>query len=108
MLTIASGTISVIVYSLIKKLFPKKSSNVQNSKIYEEKALVDQYMLFNFSEGKEFLSFDLNENSDVNNCFLFPKRIALLCRDYCPDLFQSDQVSISIFLLFKIIFLFQN
>ena len=90
-LSIASGTISVIAYALIKKLFSKKT-DFKQSKIYEEKALVDQYMLFNFAEGKEFLSFDLNEKSDVNNCFLFPKNIALLCRDYCPDLFLNNQV----------------
>lgn len=68
----------------------------EQSKIYEEKELLDQYMLFNYADGKDFFSFsDLGEFTDVRNCFLFPKKVALLCREYCPDLFFSENVSIS-------------
>lgn len=107
LISITSGALSVASYILIKKLFFTRcpfhqTSNTnkkvqEQSKIYEEKELVDQYMLFNFAEGRELLMFDdLNEKSNVTNCFLFPKRVALLCRDYCPDIFFSDQVIIII------------
>jgi hypothetical protein len=104
LISITSGALSITGYILLKKLFftqcpfhqPKTNKKLQEqSKIYEEKELVDQYMLFNFAEGKELLMFDdLNEKSNVTNCFLFPKKVALLCRDYCPEIFFSDQVVI--------------
>ena len=63
--------------------------------IYEEKSLLDQYMMFNFSSDNEMLLFnDLGEYTNVNNCFEFPKRVALLCRDHCPDIFIYDHVNI--------------
>ena len=102
LISVTSGAVSVLSYILLKKLLCKhcKKSNVssgkstqEQSKIYEDKVLLDQYMMFNFCEGKDLLLFDLKGDSDVNNCFLFPKRVALLCRDYCPDIFFSDNVS---------------
>lgn len=94
-LSLTSGTVSVIAYILLKKAFCKvnKKSNVPNqqqSKIYEDKVLLDQYMMFNFCEGKEMLLFDLKNEADVRNCFLFPKRVALLCKDHCPEIFFTD------------------
>lgn len=91
-------SISLACYLIIKKyLCSKKVTSLSQSKIYEEKALLDQYMLFNFSEPEEILLFDLKEYSNITKCFQFPKRVALICRDYCPDLFFSDQVSINLF-----------
>jgi hypothetical protein len=108
LISITSGALSVASYILLKKLFftrcpfhhqqPVQSNRKvqEQSKIYEEKELVDQYMLFNFAEGNELLMFeDLNEKSNVTNCFLFPKKVALLCQDYCPDIF-SNQVNLNI------------
>jgi len=109
LISAVSGTLSITGYIILKKLFFSEQSSNKNvnikkndkkveeglqeaSKIYEDKALLDQYMMFNFSSDKEMLLFDdLNENSDVKNCFLFPKRVALLCREHCPDIFFSDQ-----------------
>jgi hypothetical protein len=84
---VASGACSILGYVLLRKLLHKKQ---EASQIYEEKALVDQYMLFNFGQPEEMLLFDLKENASIKNCFLFPKRVALLCRDYCPDIFFSE------------------
>jgi hypothetical protein len=91
-ISLTSGALSVAGYILLKRLFSKAATQIQQSKIYEEKELVDQYMLFNFAEGHDLFLFDLNEKTNVTQCFLFPKRVALLCRDYCPDLFFSDEV----------------
>lgn len=98
-ISVASGALSIAGYVLLKRFLCNKSCNKltskqEQSKIYEEKALLDQYMLFNFSEPKEFLLFDLNEYSNIGNCLLFPRNVALLCRDHCPDIFFSDIVSI--------------
>ena len=92
-ISIISGTISIASYLALEKLYYKlkNSHQIQSpSKIYEEKALVDQYLMFNYSDQQEMLLFDLNEYANVKNCFLFPKRVALLCKDYCPDIFFSD------------------
>ena len=88
---IAGGAFSLASYFLVKKFFcPKQSVKIIQSKIYEEKTLLDQYMLFNYAEPNELLLFDLKEYANVNNCFQFPKKVALLCRDHCPDLFFSE------------------
>lgn len=99
LISVLSGTLSVTGYILLKKLLctEKKACNLKTnqtqSKIYEEKSLLDQYMMFNFSDSNEmFLFGDLNECTDVTNCFLFPKRVALLFKDHCPDIFSSDKV----------------
>ena len=76
---------------------PTEEVKIEPSKIYEERELLDQYMLFNYATGKDLLMFDLNELADVQNCFQFPKRVALLCREHCPDLFTSNQVCIIYF-----------
>lgn len=97
LISLASGTVSVIGYILLKKIFKgcEKKQQQEPSKIYEEKSLLDQYMLFNYAETPDFLLFDLKEFANVNNCVLFPKRVALLCRDYCPDIFFGDEVIIN-------------
>lgn len=95
LVSVVSGTLSVTGYLILKKLFCSKQTEAvcqKQSDIYEQKSLLDQYMMFNFSSDKEMLLFDdLNENSDVTNCFLFPKRVALLCREHCPEIFFSDE-----------------
>jgi len=93
-----SGTISVTGYILLKRLLSRSllpsPAAQEASKIYEDKALLDQYMMFNFSSDKEMLLFDnLAEHKDVTNCFLFPKRVALLCREHCPEIFFTDSAS---------------
>lgn len=95
LLCAVSGGVSIAGYVLLKKLFcngcdKKKSDEVQQqSLIYEDKKLLDQYMMFNFSSDKEMLLFDdLNEHVNVTNCFLFPARVALLYKEHCPDLFK--------------------
>ena len=67
----------------------------EQSKIYEEKALLDQYMMFNFSSDKEMFQFEnLGELSTVTNCFLFPQRVALLANEAnCPDIFTKKVVT---------------
>ena len=97
-ISLTSGVASIGGYLLLKNLYNKyknrrNHSKQEASKIYEEKALLDQYMLFNFSEPYDMLLFDLHDYSNINNCFLFPKRIALLCRDRCPDIFFSNEVN---------------
>lgn len=62
------------------------------SKIYEEKSLLDQYLLFNFASNEELVTFDLKENANIYNCSQFPKKVALLCLDHCPDILFSEQV----------------
>ena len=93
--SLAGGAFSLLGYALVQKLLNNKSSPElqEASKIYEEKSLLDQYMLFNFAESRDFLLFDLGSYSDVTNCILFPKRVALLCKDYCPDIFFADEVN---------------
>ena len=98
LISFTSGAISVITYILLKKALSKQikrsnDSKQEQSKIYEDKVLLDQYMMFNFCEGKEMLLFDLKNDVDIRNCFLFPKRVALLCKDFCPDIFFSGNVS---------------
>ena len=96
LISLTSGAASVITYIILKKALCKIKTSTKTvqeaSKIYEEKELVDQYMMFNFCEGKDLLLFDLKNESDVKNCFLFPKRVALLCKDNCPDIFFSENV----------------
>ena len=94
--SLAGGAFSLLGYALINKLLntKKETPKLQEaSKIYEEKSLLDQYMLFNFAELRDFLLFDLGNYSDVTNCILFPKRVALLCKDYCPDIFFAEEVT---------------
>lgn len=92
--SLAGGAFSLLAYALVNKLLAKKKTLQEASRIYEEKALLDQYMLFNFAEPRDFLLFDqLGQYADINNCALFPKRIALLCKDYCPDIFFADEVN---------------
>lgn len=94
LVSLASGAASIVGYIVIKSLLDKKKPSKQEaSKIYEEKSLLDQYMLFNFAEPSDFLLFDLKQYSDINNCMLFPKRVALLCRDYCPEIFFDTKVN---------------
>ncbi len=97
LLAAVSGTISVTGYILLQRLLSRAASSKPTqaaSKIYEEKALLDQYMMFNFSSDKEMLLFDnLGDQKDVTNCFLFPKRVALLCREHCPEIFFTDSAS---------------
>lgn len=95
LVSVTSSAATLGLYFLLRKLFATKSSKQTQSKIYEEQALLDQYMLFNFSEPNELLLFDLNDQANINNCFLFPKRVALLCRDYCPDLFFSSDEQVN-------------
>ena len=102
LVSLASGVLSITGYVLLKKVLGRylctHKTKQEQSKIYEEKELLDQYMLFNYADGKDFFSFsDLGEFTDVRNCFLFPKKVALLCREYCPDLFFSENVSIEKF-----------
>ena len=114
LISVVSGTLSISGYILLRKLLcsGRKCKNVKTnqtqSKIYEEKSLLDQYMMFNFSDSNEiFLFDDLNECTDVTNCFLFPKRVALLFKEYCPDIFSSSQVfNYLIFIVIKFIFFF--
>lgn len=85
LISLASGSLTLAGYFVLKRLLQSKA---QQSKIYEEKALLDQYMLFNFSEQDEFLLFDeLKKLDSISKCLSFPKRVALLCRDHCPDIF---------------------
>lgn len=97
-ISLASGALSICGYILLKKLWhrgekkEKEPQQQEASRIYEEKALLDQYMLFNFAEPEDFLLFDLEKYTDVKHSILFPKRIALLCKDYCPDIFFSEEV----------------
>lgn len=98
LVSVASGAVSIAAYIFLKRMVCCKGScekkvKQEQSKIYEEKALLDQYMMFNFSDGKELLLFDLKDSANVNNCFLFPKRVALLARDHCPDIFFSENVN---------------
>lgn len=67
----------------------------EQSKIYEDKVLLDQYMMFNFSSDQEMFQFEnLGAQSNVTNCFLFPQRVAMLANETnCPDLF-AKKVSI--------------
>lgn len=89
----ASSAFTLAVYLLAKKLVcsASREKKQEQSKIYEEQTLLDQYMLFNFSEANDLLLFDLKEYANITNCFQFPKRVALLCREYCPDLFFSSE-----------------
>ena len=111
-ISLTSGAVSVLGYIFLKKLIccrhtckhvaKKTTTKQEQSKIYEDKVLLDQYMLFNYCEGRDLLLFDLKSDADVNNCFLFPKRVALLCKDFCPDLFFSDNVSFRLCSLYLI------
>jgi hypothetical protein len=100
LVSLASGVLSITGFVLLKKALGRylctHKLKYEQSKIYEEKELLDQYMLFNYADGKDVFSFsDLSsEFADVRNCFLFPKKVALICREYCPDLFFSENVSI--------------
>ena len=96
LVSVASSALTLSVYYLVKKLNAASCESrlvtkQEQSKIYEEKTLLDQYMLFNFSLPNELLLFDLKEDVNITNCFQFPKRVALLCRDHCPDLFFSSE-----------------
>jgi SAM-dependent methyltransferase len=94
LVSLASGSLTLATYLLIQKYLLNKKPKMQASKIYEEKALLDQYMVFNFATPEQFLLFnDLNEYENVKNCITFPKRVALLCRDHCPDIFFSENGS---------------
>ena len=101
---VASGAAAIGVYKLAERLFASGSSSnkgdgssgkVQRaarepSKIYEEQKLVDEYMLFNYSSENEMILFDLGKYSNIKNCLDFPKKVALLCRDHCPEIFFSN------------------
>lgn len=93
--SLAGGAFSLLAYALVKKLSgcAGKKQLQEASKIYEEKSLLDQYMLFNFAETRDFLLFDLGDYEKVTSCTLFPKRVALLCKDYCPNIFFADEVN---------------
>ncbi|CAF0983893.1 unnamed protein product [Brachionus calyciflorus] len=95
LVSLTSGALSIAGYILLKRFLCKnmckKSKKAEQSKIYEEKALLDQYMLFNYADAKDFILFDLNEYSNVYNCVSFPRNVALLCRDHCPEIFFADQ-----------------
>ena len=98
--SLLSGAVSVGAYVLVQKYMccnnsKQKQTNEpkhEPSKIYEEKALLDQYMMFNFADENEFLLFDLGNLSDIKNCLNFPQKVGLLCREYCPDIFFYDDV----------------
>lgn len=95
LVSITSGALSIAGYILLKRLLCKtncKAKKAEQSKIYEEKALLDQYMLFNFAEANQIILSDLNQYSNVYNCVLFPRNVALLCRDHCPEIFFAEQV----------------
>ena len=99
LISLTSGAVSVISYVLIKKALRTKNKkqhleNQEQNEIYENNELLAQYVTFNYCDAKNFLLFDLKNDSNVTNCFLFPKRIALLCRDHCPDIFFSGNVSV--------------
>ena len=91
--SLAGGAFSLLAYALVKKLSGGQKQLQEASKIYEEKSLLDQYMLFNFAETRDFLLFDLGDYEKVTSCTLFPKRVALLCKDYCPNIFFADEVN---------------
>jgi SAM-dependent methyltransferase len=94
LISLASGSLTLASYLIIQKYFLNKKPIVEASRIYEEKALLDQYMMFNFATPEQFILFnDLNEHENVRNCVLFPKRVALLCRDHCPDIFFNENQS---------------
>ena len=66
--SIGSGAFSLAGYFLLRKLVKlyykteRNESNLQQSKIYEEKSLLEQYMLFNYSLPNECVLFqDLGE-----------------------------------------------
>jgi SAM-dependent methyltransferase len=95
LISLASGSLTLAGYFLIDKyLLKNRKPQAQQSKIYEDKSLLDQYMVFNFANPDQFILFDdLNEYQNINNCVLFPKRVALLCRDHCPDIFFDESSS---------------
>lgn len=104
LVSLTSGAISIASYIFLKRLLccgQKNTVKQEQSKIYEEKALLDQYMLFNYAEAKDFLLFDLKEYSNFQNCISFPRNVALLCRDYCPDIFFGENVIIFVNLEIK-------
>ena len=99
---LASGAVAIGAYKLVEHLLAPNSSPEPNertketakaqrepSKIYEEQKLVDEYMLFNYSSENEMILFDLGKYSNIKNCLDFPKKVALLCRDHCPEIFFS-------------------
>ena len=94
LISLASGSLTLASYLLLQKAFSrsrKRAANQEASKIYEDQALLDMYMVFNFADSKDLLLFDdLKQFENVQNCALFPKRVALLCRDFCPDIFFED------------------
>jgi SAM-dependent methyltransferase len=92
-IAIASGTLTLASYLLIQKYFSSYPKKQKGNKYYEEKAILDQYMVFNYAHADEFLTFDdLKDYENVRNCIQFPKNVALLCRDHCPDIFfDSNQ-----------------
>lgn len=95
MVSLTSGALSIAGYILLKRLLCNsgcKKTKVEQSKIYEEKALLDQYMLFNYADAKDSILFDLDQYSNISNCVSFPRNVAHLCRDHCPEIFFADQV----------------
>jgi hypothetical protein len=67
-------------------------SQNEGSLLYEEKWMLDQYMGFHFSDKNFFLFPELEK--EMVPFLNFPKRIALACRDHCPEIFFNDKVNI--------------
>lgn len=90
LVSVTSGVVAIGLYKLFGKLCAnsqRREAKKVPSKIYEDQKLLEEYMLFNYSAENEMILFDMGKYENIRNCLQFPRNVALLCKDHCPDLF---------------------
>ena len=107
--SVSSGALAIGAYILLRRFLKKtsRSSSIfrhasrhismtmdeYDDDFEDEKELINQSMVLHYADDlKELILFDLYEKTDITKCFSFPKKITLLCKHNCRDLFLSENV----------------